>query len=110
MNLVFWPDNLPLTVDYPGGRYLYGASLASNDENNILFAPQHAPRVHCIKVLATGSLLRKMATILQKSFPVLTHLDLHGISTILRSLTLKVYKSFSRDSWVDLPRAYNISA
>jgi hypothetical protein len=75
-NLVFWPDCLPLTVDYPGGRYLYGGSLAPNDEINILSALQHAPRVHRITVLATGSLLRKMAPILLKSFPALTHLDL----------------------------------
>lgn len=75
-NLVFWPDNLPLTVDYPGGRYPYGASLTPNDETNILFALQNPRRVHSIKILATTSLLRKMAAILQKSFPVLTHLDL----------------------------------
>ena len=75
-NLVFWPENLPLTVDYSGRYSIYGASLFPNDEDNIIFALQHTRRVHRIKVLAKGSLLRKMPTILQKSFPALTHLDL----------------------------------
>jgi hypothetical protein len=73
-NLVFWSDNLPLTLDYPEGCYrLY-------DENNILFALQHLHRVLRIELLARAPLITKVATALQKSFPALIHLVLMGSS------------------------------
>jgi hypothetical protein len=76
-NLVFWPVGLPLAIDYPARlNPFYGFNLAPNDENDIVFALEHSRRVHRINIHATSSLLGKVSTIIQKSFPALTHLDL----------------------------------
>jgi hypothetical protein len=76
-NLVVWPVFLPLTVDYPPRLHpIYGFNLDPDDEDNLVFALEHARRVLRIKIHVTDSLFRKVSTILQKSFPELTHLDL----------------------------------
>ena len=71
-NLVFWPVGLPLIVDYRR-RHIY---LSPDDENDIAFALDHSHRVLRIDVPVTDSLLRRVSTIIQKSFPALTHLSL----------------------------------
>ncbi|KAN0131023.1 hypothetical protein V8E53_011156 [Lactarius tabidus] len=74
-NLAFWPVGLPLTVDYPTRLHaIYDIDLPPEDEDNIIFALGHSRRVHRIKIRAT--MLRNVSTIMQKSFPALTHLDL----------------------------------
>ena len=74
-NLVFWPAGLPLTVDYRRRRdLLYG--ISPDNEDDIAFALDHPRRILRIEVTVTDSLLRKVSTIIQKSFPVLTHLSL----------------------------------
>jgi hypothetical protein len=76
-NLVVWPVVLLLTVDYPPRLHpIYGFSLAPEDEDNLVFALEHARRVLRIKIHVTGSLFRKVSTIMRKSFPALTHLDI----------------------------------
>ena len=76
-NLVFWPVGLPLTVDYPIPLDpTRGVDLPPDEEDNITFALDHAHRVLRIEVPLTYSLLSEVFTIMQKSFPVLTHLDL----------------------------------
>ena len=71
-NLVVWPVTLPLTVDYPFHRFC----PAPGDEDNIVTALLHPGHVDRIVILVTSSLLRKVATLMRKSFPVLTYLNL----------------------------------
>jgi hypothetical protein len=73
-NLAFWPVSIPLALDYPARMHLI--SISPTDEDNIVFALEHSRRVHRIEILATSSLLINAATVFQKSFPALTHLDL----------------------------------
>jgi hypothetical protein len=73
-NLVYWPLILPLVIDYPGP--ISRSNPTSHDDDNIVAALTHADRVHRVDIYATSSLLRKVATVMQKSFPVLTHLGL----------------------------------
>jgi hypothetical protein len=72
-NLLFWPATLPLTIDYP---FLPSHRCVPGDEDNIVAALEYPGRVHRIVIHDTGPLLIKVATIMRKSFPVLTHLDL----------------------------------
>jgi hypothetical protein len=71
-NLVFWPITLPLTLNYsfPGNR------ASPRDKNNIAAALDDSSRVHRIAILGRGPLIKKVATMMRKSFPALTHLDL----------------------------------
>ena len=34
---------------------IYGRSVSPDDEDNIIFAPEHSRRVHCVEILATSS-------------------------------------------------------
>ena len=79
-NLVFWPVSLPLTVNYP---QLYGIYLSSKDEDDITFALDHANRILRMEIPVTDSLLQKVSTLIQKSFPALTHLSLSWNSSDL---------------------------
>jgi hypothetical protein len=69
-NLTFWPVFLPLILDYP----IYGYN--PGDEDNIIFALEHARRVRRIEIIATGALIGQVFTVMQKSFPALIDLDL----------------------------------
>ncbi|KAH9062606.1 hypothetical protein EDB83DRAFT_2603238 [Lactarius deliciosus] len=71
-NLGFWSVTLPLAVDYP----FCLPRLSPEDEDNIIAALGHASRVYRIDILAPGPLIGKVAVVMQKSFPALTHLDL----------------------------------
>jgi hypothetical protein len=89
--------------------FSYGSSVSLGDEDNIIFALEHAHRIHRIEILATGLLLKNAATVLQKSFPALTHLDLAWDLCHRRAPDPRV-DPVPRDFWVDLPLVYNISA
>jgi hypothetical protein len=71
-NLPFWPVTFPLTIDYPFFPTLRGGP---GDLDNIVAAFEHPGRVHRIVIQDTGPFLAKVAAIMQKSFPALTHLD-----------------------------------
>jgi hypothetical protein len=73
-NLIYWPLILPLVIHYPGPISHYGPPTGNDD--NIVAALMHADRVHRVDIYATFSLIRKVATVMQESFPVLTCLDL----------------------------------
>ena len=73
-NLVYWPLSLPLVIDYPGPIPFQNPT--SSDDNNIVAALTHADRIHRITIYAGTSLFRKVATVMQNSFPVLTRLEL----------------------------------
>ena len=78
-NLIYWPLFFPLIVDYSGSlrhHPVYGFNLAPDDEDNILAALQHVDRIHRVKISTTYSTLRIVATVMQESFPALTHLEL----------------------------------
>ena len=73
-NLVYWPPILPLVINYPGTFPFYDPT--PGDEENIIAALTHADRLHRVDIYATSSLFRKVINVMQKSFPVLTHLKL----------------------------------
>ena len=77
-NLGIWPA-LPIVFEYQN-------YMTPNDEDNILAALQHSDRVSHLKLHAvTGSLLGKMATVMQRPFPVLTRLHIRsdGLARVL---------------------------
>ena len=47
-----------------------------DDEENIIIALEHADRVGYLGLHLTDSLLGKLATLIQKPFPALTHLTI----------------------------------
>ena len=73
-NLVIWPRILPLVVHCPGP--IPFCNPTPSDDDNIITALTHANHVHSVKINVTSSLFRKVAKVMQKPFPVLTHLDL----------------------------------
>ena len=74
-NLIYWPLILPLVIVYhPGTIYLRKNTF--DDEDNIVAALTHADRIHHVDIYATSSLFREVTTVMRKSFPVLTHLEL----------------------------------
>jgi len=74
-NLSFWPD-FPIIVDYyPFWDSDSGQSLAPDDDN-VIAALEHPDRVRCVEISATGSLLERVAAVMQEPFPALTLLRL----------------------------------
>ena len=71
-NLNFWPLTMPLTINYP----LRSLLPSPIDKVNIAVALKRSRRVHHIEVFASFTFLRKVVTIMRKSFPALTHLEL----------------------------------
>ncbi|KAH9172881.1 hypothetical protein EDB89DRAFT_842298 [Lactarius sanguifluus] len=72
-SLGIWPA-FPVVIDY---RYPYskrGDTPNDHDEDNVIAALEHPDRVCYVGLRITGSLLGKMATVVQKPFPVLTRL------------------------------------
>jgi len=72
-NIGIWPA-FPIVIDYSSA----GRGITPDDEDNIVAAlePQYLDRVCHLEVAITGSLLGKMATVMQEPFPVLTCLDI----------------------------------
>ena len=70
INLAYWPVTLPLIVDYAHKWH------TPDDDDAILAALEHSGRVHRIKIIGMDSLLNKVAKIMQKPFPALSHLDI----------------------------------
>ncbi|KAH9171544.1 hypothetical protein EDB89DRAFT_1970441 [Lactarius sanguifluus] len=75
-NLNCWPA-FPIIVDY----YPYwdpdsGQSLAPDNDDNVVAALEYPDRVRCVEIAATGSLLGKVARVMQEPFPALTLLRL----------------------------------
>ena len=71
-NLGFWPATLPLIIDH----HDFGDGISPEDEDSIDAALEHPGRVRQLNICANAPLIKKVATALRKSFPVLTHLDL----------------------------------
>ncbi len=69
-NLKFWPLTMPLTIDCSRPY------LSAIDEANIVTTLKHARRVHRVEIFASRTFLRTVATVMQKSFPALIHLEL----------------------------------
>ncbi len=63
---------MPLTVDYPD----HFSHLSPVDEANIVAVLKHTRRVRCVEISASLSFMSKVATVMQQSFPALTHLVL----------------------------------
>ncbi|KAH9167924.1 hypothetical protein EDB89DRAFT_1909676 [Lactarius sanguifluus] len=73
-NLVYWPP-FPIIVDY----YTYRGTddrqgLTPGDEDNVVAALEDSARVRHVGISVTSSLLEKMAAVMWKPFPALTHL------------------------------------
>ena len=73
-NLVYWPLSFPLVIDYRRRATSHGPS--SGDDDNIVATLTYADRIHRINIYAGSSLVRKVVTVMQKSFPMLTRLEL----------------------------------
>ncbi|KAH9037717.1 hypothetical protein EDB84DRAFT_1437375 [Lactarius hengduanensis] len=71
-NLGSWPVTLPLAINYPSSL----SRLTTNDEDSIIFALRRTSRVHRIDIHVPGPLSKKVADVMRRSFPVLTHLYL----------------------------------
>ncbi|KAH8986384.1 hypothetical protein EDB92DRAFT_1273230, partial [Lactarius akahatsu] len=71
-NLGSWPVTLPLAIDYPSSL----SRLTHRDEDSIIFALRRTSRVHHIDIHVPGPLSKKVADVMRRSFPVLTHLHL----------------------------------
>lgn len=69
-NLANWPVAIPLIVNNTYHRY------APDQEDDVLAALEHSDRVHRIEILGTDSLLNKVAKVMQKPFPALSHLSI----------------------------------
>ncbi|KAH9161026.1 hypothetical protein EDB89DRAFT_1914129 [Lactarius sanguifluus] len=67
-----WPVTLPLAIDYPSSL----SRLTTDDEDSIIFALKRTSRVHHIDIHVPGPLSEKVAGVMRRSFPVLTHLYL----------------------------------
>ena len=68
-SLGIWPD-FPIVIKHGSFR------LDFIDQDDVIAALERPDRVSCIELKITGSQLEKMATVLQKPFPVLTRLDI----------------------------------
>ena len=68
-NLAYWPVTLPLIVDYTHYQH------TSKDDDAVLAALEHSGRVQRIEIVGTDSLLNKVANVMRKPFPSLSHLD-----------------------------------
>ena len=73
-NLVYWPPTFPLVIDYPGP--VSSSNHTPDDDDNIVVALTHADRIHRINIYGTSELVKKVAAVMRKPFPVLTHLEL----------------------------------
>ena len=73
-NLVYWPLSLPLVIEYPGRVSSHDPT--PSDDDSIVAALTHTGRIHRANIHAPSSLFRKVANVMQESFPVLTHLEL----------------------------------
>ncbi|KAH9037714.1 hypothetical protein EDB84DRAFT_1129828 [Lactarius hengduanensis] len=71
-NLGSWPVTLPLAINYADSL----SRLTPRDEDSIIFALKRTSRVHRIDIHVPGLLSRKVADVMRRSFPVLTHLHL----------------------------------
>ncbi|KAH8996938.1 hypothetical protein EDB86DRAFT_953602 [Lactarius hatsudake] len=67
-----WPVTLPLAINYPSSL----SRLTHHDEDSIIFALKRTSRVHRIDIHVPGPLSEKVADVMRRSFPVLTHLHL----------------------------------
>jgi hypothetical protein len=72
-NLGIWPA-LPLVVKYGYS----GRSIGPRGEGNIIAVLQHPDRVCNVDLYTNGSQLGKMAKVMKKPFPVLTHLEIYS--------------------------------
>ena len=70
-NLCIWPA-FPIVIDYRYSR----RSTRPKGEGNVIAALEHPDRVSYVRLAVTGSQLGKMVTVMQKPFPVLTHLEI----------------------------------
>ena len=68
-SLGIWPD-FPIAIKHRDFR------LDTISQDDVIAALEHPDRVFCIELNITGPHLEKMATLLQKPFPVLTHLNI----------------------------------
>ena len=68
-SLDIWPE-FPIAIKHRDFR------LDSIGQDDVIAALERPDRVFCIELKITGSQLEKMATVLQKPFPVLTHLEI----------------------------------
>ena len=65
-------SNIPIAIDYCSPLI----DTSPDDEENIIIALEHTDRIGYLWLHLTDSLLGKLATLIQKPFPALTHLTI----------------------------------
>ena len=68
-NLGIWPA-LPIVIGYSD----YGKNVKPREEGNVIAALRHPNRVCSVTLEVPGPAVGRVATVMQESFPVLTHL------------------------------------
>lgn len=85
-NLRRWPA-FPINIDYSTSGNLDSKSLAPYDKSNVIAALGHPDRVRRVRLTVTKLQLKKIATVMQKPFPALTHLWLSSKDSNVPVLT-----------------------
>jgi hypothetical protein len=80
-SILIWP-NIPIALDYSSLFF----DTSPNDVENIIIALEHSERVGHLELHLTDLMLRKLATLIEKPFPILTHLNI--LSVVKNSLLL----------------------
>lgn len=85
-NLRRWPA-FPINIDYSTSGNLDSKSLAPYDKSNVIAALGHPDRVRRVRLSVTKLQLKKIATVMQRPFPALTHLWLSSKDSNVPILT-----------------------
>jgi hypothetical protein len=85
-NLRRWPA-FPINIDYSTSGNLDSKSLAPYDKSNVIAALGHPDRVRRVRLSVTKLQLKKIATVMQRPFPALTHLWLSSKDSHVPILT-----------------------
>ncbi len=85
-NLRRWPA-FPINIDYSPSGNLDSKSLAPYDKSNVIAALGHPDRVRRVRLTVTKLQLKKIATVMQRPFPALTHLWLSSKDSNVPVLT-----------------------
>lgn len=85
-NLRRWPA-FPINIDYSTSGNLDSKSLAPYDKSNVIAALGHPDRVRRVRLSVTKLQLKKIATVMQRPYPALTHLWLSSKDSHVPILT-----------------------
>ena len=86
-NLCRWTD-FPLNLNIDYSPTLDNKNLTSHDKTNVIAGLRHPDRICSIRLTASKSQLKKIATFMQRPFPELTHLWLSSKCNTLNGMPI----------------------